>query len=178
MDKLYDKITNMDIGFEQYAKSIKRSIGDKVGMLGLYRFTLEDVITGEKIVKYYHNVVPTVGRTMIANNLTSPTPTNTMLINYAALGSNVAVPAIGDTQLGTETYRNVIASRTNLNNVAYATAFFNQTEVTGTFKEAGIFSNASATANSGVLVSHVAIDITKTNTQKLTIDWTLTLTSI
>mgnify|MGYP001593860138 CR=1 FL=1 len=168
----------MDTGFIAYKRSIMDTLGDAVGMLGLYRFTLENVITGEKEVKYYHNVVPTVGRTMIANNLTNASPTNTMLITHAALGSNVTAPAIGDTQLGTETYRNAIASRTNAANVAYATAFFNQTEVTGTFKEAGIFSNGTGTANSGVIVSHVAIDITKTSTQKLTIDWTLTLTSI
>jgi len=75
-------------------------------------------------------------------------------------------------------YRNAIASRTNAVNVGYATAFFNQTEVTGTFREAGIFCNASGTANSGVLLSHVNINVTKSNTQKLTIDWMMTLLNI
>jgi len=63
----------------------------------------------------------------------------------------------------------------NSANVAYMTAFFNQTEVTGTFKEAGIFSDGAAGADTGILISHVNIDVTKTNVQKLTIDWTLTL---
>jgi hypothetical protein len=169
----------MDKGFKQYFNSIKKAgASEKMGMMGLYRFTLEDVITGKKTVQYAHNIIPTVGRTMIANNLTDPTPDNPMLITHAALGSNAASPAAGDTQLGTETYRNGIASRTNAANVAYATAFFNQTEVVGTFAEAGILCNGTGAANSGVILSHVNISITKTNTQKLTIDWTMTITSI
>lgn len=170
----------MDAGFEQYKKTLQESgvIKEGVGMLGLWRFTLENIFTGEKEVQYYKNVIPVVGRTMIANNLTAVSPTDTMLITHAALGSNTTAPVEADTQLGTETYRNAIASRTNASNIAYATAFFNQTETSGTYKEAGIFSNGTGTANSGVLVSHVAINVTKTAVQKLTIDWTLTLTSI
>ena len=127
----------------------------------------------EKIV--YENLVPTVGRTMIANNLTAGSPTNVMKITHCALGSSGTAPANADTQLGTETYRNSIASITNSNNVAYATGFFTATEVTGTFAEAGIFSNGTGSANSGVLLSHVLVAITKTNTQTLTLDWSLTL---
>jgi hypothetical protein len=148
-----------------------------MGFLGTYRVELLDVITGEKQVSFHHNVICRVGRTMIANNLTDPTPDNNMLITHAALGDDGTTPAEGDTTLGNEVYRNAIASRTNVNNVAYATAFFNQTEVTGTFLEAGIFSNGTGSANTGILVSHVAINVTKSNTQKLTIDWTLNLLS-
>jgi hypothetical protein len=165
----------MDKEFRQYVKNIKRSLGEKTGFFGVYRFTLEDVITGEKTVQYFHNVITDVGLTMIANNLTDPTPTNDMLINFAALGTNVATVAEGNETLGTETYRNAIASMSNGNKVAYATAYFNQTEVTGTFKEAGIFCDATGAADSGILLSHVNIDVTKTITQKLTVDWTLTL---
>lgn len=169
----------MDAGFQNYLNTLKANgQAEGIGMLGLYRFTLEDVVTGEKEIKYYHNIIPTVGRAMIANNLTDPTPTNDMLISHAALGDDATTPAIGDTTLGNETYRNAIASRTNADNVAYATAFFNQSEVTGTFDEAGIFCDGTGSADTGVLLSHVNISITKTITQKLTIDWTLTLTSI
>ena len=165
----------MDKEFQKKINQFKKQAKEKAGMLGVWRFTLEDVVTGKKTIKYYKNIVCKVGRTMIANNLTDPTPDNDMLANYAALGSNVAVVSENDTILGTETYRNAVASRTNADNIAYITAFFNQTEVTGTFKEAGIFCDATGVADSGILLSHVNIDITKTNTQKLTIDWTLTL---
>lgn len=123
----------------------------------------------------YDNIIPTVGRTLIANNLTDATPDNSMLLNKAAVGTGTNTPVNGDVQLQTETYRNDLASKTNSSNIAYATAFFTATEVTGTFREAGIFANATATANSGVLFSRVAINITKTNTQTLTLDWTLTI---
>lgn len=165
----------IDKEFQNYINDAKRKVGDKMSMIGVYRFTLEDVYTGEKTVQYYTNLVPTVGRTMIANNLTDPTPDNTMLVNYAALGSSTTAPANSDTQLTTETYRNAVASKTNVSNVAYVTAFYSQTECSGTFREAGIFCNATGTANSGILLSHVAINVTKSTSQKLTIDWTLTI---
>jgi hypothetical protein len=148
----------------------------KIRMVGEYTFTIRDAITGEiKRVYKYKNIIPTVGRTMIANNLTASSPTNTPLANYIALGSNVAAPANGDTTLGTETYRNTVASRTNANNIAYVTGFFSATETTGTYREAGIFCNGTASANTGVLLSHVAINITKSSSETLTVDWTLTI---
>jgi len=126
-------------------------------------------------VIFADNIVPTVARAMIANNLTDATPTNSMLISHAALGSNGAAVANGDTQLGTETYRNIIASITNASNIAYATAFFTATETSGTYAEAGIFSNGTASANSGIIVSHVLISVVKSTSETLTIDWELTI---
>jgi len=121
------------------------------------------------------NIIPTVGRTMIANNLTSVSPTNVMLANYIALGSGTNTPANADTTLQTETYRNAVASRTNASNIAYVTGFFSATETSGTYREAAIFSNGTGSANSGVLVSRVAINVTKSTSETLTIDWTLTI---
>lgn len=121
------------------------------------------------------NIVPTVGRTMIANNLTDSTPDNSMLANYIALGSGTNTPANGDTTLQTETYRNAVASRTNASNVAYITGFFSAVETSGTYREAGIFCNGTGSANTGVLLSRVAINVTKSASETLTIDWTLTI---
>lgn len=149
---------------------------ESIGLVGVYDFTIRDAKSGMWLRKYrYKNLVPTVGRTMIANNLTNASPTNVMKITHCALGSNAAAPANGDTQLGTEVYRNAIASITNASNVGYATGFFGATETSGTYNEAGIFSNGTGTANSGVLLSHVAISITKSTSVTLTLDWTLTI---
>lgn len=134
---------------------------------------LHSICRTEKVV--YENIVPTVGRTMIANNLTNSVPTNSPLIKYAELGSGTNTPANGDTALQTSTYRNAIASRTNASNVAYATAFFSATETSGTYREAGIFCDGSATAGTGILLSRVAINVTKSTSETLTIDWTLTI---
>ena len=154
-----------------------RSIGVNIFFLeGHYKITIRDAVSGNiKRVYNYSNIVPTVGRTMIANNLTDTSPDNAPRINYVALGAGVNVPANSDTQLQTENYRNAVASQTNSTNIAYVTGFFTSTECNGTYKEAGLFSNGTGAANSGVLVSRVAIDVTKSNTETLTIDWTLTI---
>lgn len=150
-------------------------IKENTSMKGVYKFTLTDIYTGEKTVKIYENIVPTVARSLIASHLTSAAPSPALMVNYAALGSGTNTPANADTQLQTEVFRNAIASRTSAGNIAFVTAFFTATEAVGTHKEAGIFSGATGTANSGTLMSHVSIDITKTNTQTLTLDWTLTI---
>ncbi|GAF77954.1 unnamed protein product, partial [marine sediment metagenome] len=123
----------------------------------------------------YKNLIPTVGWTMLANNLTDISPDNTPRINYVVLGIGVNAPANGDTTLQTEVYRNVVASQTNANNVAYVTGFFNATEDDDAYKEVGLFADAIDAADNGILFSRVAIDITKSNTETLTIDFTLTI---
>lgn len=138
---------------------------------------LNKICHTEKMV--FENIIPTVGRTMIANNLASGSPANVMLLNYTALGTSNTAVANGDTQLNTEVYRKQTASYTNSSNIAYFTAFYTATETTGTYHEAGLFANASGTANSGVLFSHVLLNsptgITKSSVETLTIDYTITI---
>ena len=153
-----------------------KSKQEKICLKGIWKFTIRDAKTGlVKRVQIYKNIIPTVGRTLIANNLTDASPDNAPRINYVALGTGTNVPANSDTQLQTESYRNQTASETNANNIAYVTGFFGAAECNGTYREAGLFSNGTGAANSGVLVSRVAINVTKSNTETLTIDWTLTI---
>lgn len=124
----------------------------------------------------FENIIPTVARTGIASWLTNASPSPASIrINYSALGTGGGTPANGDTQLTTETYRKAISSATNTNNVAYCTAFYTAIETSGTFTEAALFMNATGTANSGTLFSRVAISVTKTTSQTLTIDYTITI---
>ena len=149
---------------------------EKVSLKGVYTFTIRDAKTGAvKRIYKYENLIPTVGRTMIANNLTAASPTNTPRVTHVALGSGTNAPANGDTTLQTEVYRNAAASRTNVNNLAYITGFFSAVETSGTYREVALFSNGTGAANSGVLLSRVAVNITKTTSETLTIDWTLTI---
>jgi len=156
-----------------------KKLKEKEGMsfFGIWKFTIRDIKTGKvKRVHEYKNLVPTVGRTAIADHLIASSPTPASLkVNKVALGTDATAPANGDTTLGTETYRNNIASAAKSNNIAYLTGFFSATETSGTFKEAGLFINGEAGADSGTLLSHVAIDITKSVTETLTVDWTLTI---
>lgn len=149
-----------------------------MGLKGVWKFTLKDIITGKERTFTYENLIPTVGRAAIADHLTNPTPSPSSLrINYTALGTGANVPANGDTELQTETFRKAVASETNADNIAYVTAFYTAPEVSGTFLEAGLFINGTITPDSGTLFSRVAINITKTITETLTIDYTITLTS-
>ena len=138
---------------------------------------IRDAKTGaiKRVYKYFNTVV-TVGRACLANQLTasSPSPASPR-VNKVALGTNVAAPANADIKLGTEVYRNSVASATNSNNIAYITGFFSATETTGTYKEAGLFINGGVAADDGTLFSHVAINITKSNVESLTLDWTITI---
>ena len=144
-------------------------------LTGHYRFTIRDAATGAiKRVHEYKNLIPLAFRASIIDNMTNPSPSSGLLFNYIALGSSTTAPASGDTTLGTETYRNAVASLTGASNVGYVTGFFDATEVTGTFKEAGIFADGTSSADTGTLASHVAIDVTKTDTETLTVDFTIT----
>jgi len=164
----------IDQAFKNKVAAIKKQVGEKAGAIGIYRFTLENP-DGSKEIKYYHNIITTVAFAMILNNITDPTPDNDMLASHIALGTDDTVVLIADTTLGTETYRNAVASMTSASNIAYITGFFSQTECDGTYKEAGIFSDGAAGADTGILLSHVNIDVVKSAVQKLTIDYTITL---
>ena len=157
-------------------ENIKEFQKENAQLIGKLVCTIRDKKTGRIKRKYqYKNLIPTVGRKMIADNLTNSSPDNVMRVTHVALGSNATAPANGDTTLGTETYRNAVASQTNADNVAFHTGFFDATEVTGTFNEAGLFSNGTGSVDTGILFSHVAISITKSNTETLTIDWTISI---
>ena len=158
-------------------KNLIQKEKENVGLDGVWKFTLRDIITGNEKIYIVHNIIPTVGRAVLANQLTNaiPTPTSPR-ITFSALGTGVTAPSNSDTQLQTETFRKAIASETNSNNVAYATAFYTAAEVSGTFTEAGLFIAGSIAFNTGTLFSRVAISITKTLTETLTIDYTVTIT--
>jgi len=157
-----------------------KKIKDSIGLKGIWKITIRDAKTG-KIKRTYiqENIIPTVGRTMIANNLTETSPDNTMRINYTALGTGSTAVANGDTTLDTEAYRKLTASQTNANNVAYCTAFYTATECNGTYYEAGLFSDGSASTDSGILFSRVLLNapsgIAKTVTETLTVDYSIVI---
>lgn len=159
--------------------NLKKQIVANITLKGHYKFTLTDVQTGEVEVFEYDNIVPDTAKVMIANNFVDPSPDHSMLINKAALGTGINPPDAADVKLQTEVYRNNLASKSNGvasdEKIAYATAYFNATEVTGAFKEVGIFAGGGSGADTGILVSRTNINITKSNTQTMTFDFSLTI---
>ena len=99
-------------------------------------------------------------------------------IDYCALGSNAGAVASTDTTLGTEVYRNVTASGTAQNNITYITAYYNETETSGTYEEFGNFIDGAAGADTGELWTHVLTGgWVKGLTDALVIDCKYTFTS-
>lgn len=137
---------------------------------------LIDVLNTRYLVsrQVVHNLLPTVGRSAIAQRLANTT-TYTNIVNKVALGSGTTAPANADTTLATEVYRNNAASLTYSSNIAYITGFFTAAETSGTYGEAGLFIDGTATANTGQLLSRALISVTKTATQTLTVDWQITI---
>lgn len=123
-----------------------------------------------------HNLLPTAGRAAVASHLTAGSPSpSTLRVNYVALGSGSASPANADTTLATEVYRNLTASATNSNNIAYITGFFSATETNGTYAEVGLFIAGTASANTGSLFSRALLSVTKSSVQTLTVDYIITI---
>jgi len=123
------------------------------------------------------NLISNKGFEVIGKILTG-TYASTGEITHCALGTGTATPAVTDTQLGTEVYRNGTASSAVLDNVTDITAYYAETEVTGTFTEFGTFIDGTGTANSGVLWTHVLTGgWTKTSTEALVVSATYTMTS-
>lgn len=141
--------------------------------------TVKDTITGAERKYHAYNLIPTVGKTAFAAQISGDNTTDIGDNLYIALGSNVTTPAITDTQLGTEVVRKLQQSTTYSGAVAYVSTFFAAWEATGTHREFGLFwngttSTASGSANSGILFSHVAVNITVSATETLTVTFQIT----
>lgn len=126
-------------------------------------------------VEKYVNLAPTAGRAVIAQRLSNIT-TYTGVLNYAALGDDVTAPTNGDTTLGNETYRQTVTSQNAVNNLSLQSVFIPAGTATGAHKEAGLFIDGAAGADTGQLFSHVNIDITKSAQNSLTLDVEITMT--
>ncbi len=139
--------------------------------------TLKDIYTGKKIIQEFHNVICTVGKVAIARRLAGiALLTNEGQITWGATGTNINAPAAGDTTLGTEIVRKLVASKSYTNNTCEIRTFFTATESVGSLKEFGMFGEAaSLAADSGTLFNHAVISVEKTNTQTLTVSVVFTI---
>jgi len=100
------------------------------------------------------NLICNIGFEAVCKRLAG-TLTYTGEITKMALGTGTGSAAVGDTTLETEAYRNDSASGTASSNVAYITAYFTETECSGTYKEFGNFIDGAAGADTGQLWSHI-----------------------
>lgn len=140
-----------------------------------YNYYLEELHKKFKTQQFaLENVTCTVGRSVLAQRL-SGTTTYSGTVNYGALGTDNTSAAVGDTTLGTETYRKALSSGTYSNNIAYLENFYTAAEVNGTFEEYGFFIDGTGTTDSGQLFNRFTQSVTKSNTESLNVQSVITL---
>lgn len=154
-------------------------ITENLKMYGVWHAVVRDSITGKIVSEHeYKNLVPTVGRSALAKQMTG-NETYDVDVTYFAVGSGTNAPSNSDTTLQTEVARKAVTSSTNNNNEASIATFFAATEATGTHRELGAFGDgdatqASASADSGILYSRAATNITVGATETLTLTYKIT----
>ncbi len=143
--------------------------------VGLHRFILKDALTGRlKSNNEYYNLITTACKTMIAARLAGGSSDTD--ITYGAVGTGAGTPAVGDTTLFTELTRKVLAGITSSGGVITATSFFGAADGNGVLTEFSMFGDgATASADSGTMINHVAISETKSSSETLTIESVISL---
>ena len=158
----------------------KKQVSEGLRIIGKWKFEIRDEKTGElKRTIEKHNLIPTVGLTAFAAQISGDNTTNIGDNLYVAVGDDVTPPAIGDTILGNETARKAAGSTSFAGAVGSIAVFFAAGEATGTHKEFGLFGDgnaavAGAGADSGVLFSHVAVNVAVAAIETLTVTFTIT----
>ena len=148
---------------------------------GVWTFEIRDAKTNKLKRRWEkNNIIPTIGRSALACQI-SGQATYEAEATYIAIGTGTGEPVNADTTLGTETYRKAMSSGNYASTSAYISGFFTAAEVTGDFKEFGIFGDGIATQATGdpdvgILYSRVLENISKDATETLTISWTISFT--
>ena len=118
------------------------------------------------------NLVVTTGKIYIAGKMIATNADVPVAMTHMALGSDNTAAAIGNTGLGTELGRAVLASATVSGAVVTYTATFGPTVATGAVVEAGIF-NASS---SGTMLCRTVFSVVnKGDDDTMSITWQITV---
>lgn len=145
-------------------------------LVGAWRVRTHDAATGRtRSDRTYRNVACINGKSFVAAWLNVENPAHSLTTIYGAAGTSGTAPAAGDSQLGAELARVVLGSNSRLANVVTMDFFFSTTQANATLTEAGLFLGANGGANSGSLLSHVAISETKTNVVTMTLEFSLSI---
>ena len=129
-----------------------------------------------------HNLIVTVGKTLVGNMLIDLAAQWDTGLTYCALGSDNTAPAIGQTQLvdegGGVAMRKTITSKTIVVNEITLSTFFTAAQSTLAVEEAAIFGSSTAGAgeNSGVMFSRWLSSFDNSGAlYDLTFDYVLTI---
>lgn len=141
---------------------------EKVSWSGTFEIEVRDTETGEIRTKIIHNKVMDTVLSQLVSTLQGNNPN--LEIKYLALGTSNAAVTTSDTELGAEIFRTPVSAQT-VSAVGELTTDFTvlDAEAVGNIQEIGIFggSTATATANTGTLISRVLWSKIKTNSEEL-----------
>ncbi len=143
-----------------------------ITITGKIKMKFENPVTGAVRVSDYDNLITTPGVIAIARRLINEGAlANEGIITYGASGTDGTAPTIADTTLGTELARKIVSSVARSANVITITTFFTTAESVGTLAEWGLFGEAATgAADSGTLFEHALISEVKSNSETLTVD--------
>jgi hypothetical protein len=155
---------------------------DTLKVVGHYLFKIFDQEGNLLRRHFYRNLVPTIAKSSMAQQFAG---TNSVELQATAieLGTGTNAPAAGDTALQTPTHRKAVSSAAASNNIATLSVNFTVGDLGGafTFKEAGILGDGSAVTcqnatpgGTGILYSHVAINIAVSSVESITCEFTYT----
>ena len=148
---------------------------EKIKLSGIHTFVFRNALTGKVLRKHtYKNLIVNVGKNMVANRFAGNA--NDCNITYGAVGTRAVAPADGDTILGVELDRVAVTAINASGSVVTVICFFGASDGIGILAEFGHFGEAAtAAANSGTMLNHVAISETKTSTETLTVESIITI---
>lgn len=125
-------------------------------------------------VQAYKNITVTIGRKFLAQILCNTQTQTNKYVTHFAVGSNNTAAAVGDIQLGTETFRKAVSSAVESSNVANISTFLGASEANSTWQEWGHFIDGTGSANSGTMLSHHIQTVVKASPDTKTVDSTYT----
>lgn len=149
-------------------------IKDKIKIIGKY-----EIFENGKKIKEFNNLITNLLLDEMIGILAGYVPN--IDIRYLGLGTDNTAVAAGDTLLGSEYYRSFYIARGLTAPPTYGeivTDFYiTSGEGNTDIEELGVFcgNNATASANTGTLISHVLWNYTKTSLVELLIRYTVTL---
>lgn len=142
---------------------------------GEYRIEARDAATGallweKRLCNLLTNVSQTVRLQQLAGTYTAGN--DYLAIKYFAIGVGTSAPTVEDRQLENERYRKQVTSFNEIApGVLQTTVSLGATEANWTIREIGVFCGEDATneANTGLLLSRVAVNIEKNTNMVLNI---------
>jgi hypothetical protein len=136
---------------------------------GSLRVVVFDKNGAVKEEHYLKNLVVSVGKNFVASRMVG---TTSAVMSHMAVGSDGTAAALGDTALGAELGRVVLASSASTANVVTYTATFPAGTATGALVEAGIFNAGAA----GIMLCRTTFAVVnKSIDDAMSITWTVTI---